>query len=102
MVRPVTTALIAAAFLLTITWPFELRDRPNRRSPLAVRQAYASRLALHTGGIVLTLIGAGVGAALISRQAKREYREASLRNLKTLVESPLPSAKKREDGEGSL
>lgn len=86
MVRGVTAALMAVAFLLTITWPFELRNRPTRHSPLVDRKAFASRLTLHTGGIVVALIGAGVGAALISRQAKREYREASLKNLKRLVE----------------
>lgn len=86
MVRRVTAALIVVAFLLTLTWPFELRHRPTRHSPLAVRQAFATRLTLHTVGIVVFLVGAGVGAALVSRAAKREYREASLRNLKALVE----------------
>lgn len=86
MVRRVTGGLLVLAFVLTLSWPFELRHRPNRQTPLPERQAYASRLALHTGAIVLALIGAGVGAILISRQAKREYREASMRNLRTLVE----------------
>ncbi len=86
MVRGVTTVLMIVSFLLTITWPFELRNRPTRHSPLADRRAYASRLTFHTGGIVIALVGAGIGAALISRQAKQDYREASLRNLKRLVE----------------
>lgn len=86
MVRPVTAFLMVAAFLLTITWPFELRGRPTRRSPLTERRAFASRLTLHTGGIIVCLVGAGVGAMLVSRQAKREYREAAMRNLRVLVE----------------
>lgn len=86
MVRKVTGALIVAAFLLTLTWPFELRDRPRKSDPLPRRQAFATRLLAHTAGIALCLVGAGVGAALISREAKRAYREASMRNLRSLVE----------------
>jgi len=86
VVRIVTGVFIVATFLLALSWPLELKGRPSRSSSLRTRQAFASRLALHTGGIVLCLVGAGVGAALISREAKREYREASLRNLKKLVE----------------
>ena len=86
MVRRVTTALMVVSFLLTITWPFELRNRPTRHSPLAEKRAYVTRFTWHTGGIVIALVGAGIGAALVSRQAKQEYREESLRNLKRLVE----------------
>ena len=86
MVRKVTAALMIASFFLALTWPFELRNPPTRHSPLADRKAFASRLTLHTGGIVVALIGAGIGAALISRQAKEEYRQASLQNLRRLVE----------------
>lgn len=97
MVRHVTNLLIGVALLLTLTWPFELRGRPTAQSPLAQRRAFASRLTLHTGGIVLCLVGAGVGAMLISRQAKRQYREASIRNLRTLIEGEATA----EDGERS-
>ena len=99
MVRTVTTALMALTLLLVVTWPLELRERPTRRSPLPVRQTFAARLALHTGAIVVLLVLSGVGAALYSRQAKEEYRRASLRNMKTLVEGeeePLPPQERGE------
>ena len=96
MVRTVTTGLMALTFLLAITWPLELRDRPTRRSPLPVRQAFVARLALalHTGAIAVLLVASGVGAALYSRAAKEEYRKASLRNMRILVEG------EEEPGEG--
>lgn len=90
MVRTVTTALMALSLLLALTWPLELRDRPTRRAPVEVRRAFAARLALHTGAIVVLLVASGVGAALVSRQAKEEYRRAALKNLRTLVEGEEP------------
>ncbi|RYG20145.1 hypothetical protein EON82_20575 [bacterium] len=78
------------ALVLTLTWPFELRDRPSKSDPQAVKQAFASRLLYHTGAIVICLIGAGVGASLYVRQAREEYRREALRNLRTLVEGEEP------------
>ena len=86
MVRWVTSLLIGLALVLTLTWPLELRDRPTRRDPRAVSRAWGTRVLIHTSGILVCLVGAGVGAVLISRQAKREYREAAMRNLRSLVE----------------
>ncbi len=86
MVRWVTGALIGLAFVLALAWPLELRNPPTKRDPLPMRRAWGLRVMVHTSAIVVCLVGAGVGAALISRQAKREYREASVRNLRSLVE----------------
>ena len=90
MVRGVTTALIVGGFGLMLWIGLMLPQRPLATEPLAVRRAFAVRLLSATGGVLLCLVGAGVGASLVSRQAKREYREASLRNLRTLVEGEDP------------
>jgi hypothetical protein len=79
------------AFVLTLTWPLELRNKPSASDPLSVRKAFASRLLYHTGAIVICLVGAGVGASLYVRQAREEYRREALRNLRTLVEGEEPS-----------
>ena len=86
MVRRLTTGMMALAFLLTLAWPLELLNRPVRSDPLPVRKGYARRLFVHTGAIVGLLVGAGYGAILVSRRAKKEYREAARRNLQALIE----------------
>lgn len=86
MVRRVTTLLMVASVLLTATLFFEARQPPARTAPTSVRRAFAVRLRFETMTLLLSLVGAGVGAALISREAKRSYREASMRNLQGLVE----------------
>jgi hypothetical protein len=91
MARRVTTALMVLAFLLTLSWPLELMNRPSVHDPLAVRKAFASRLLYHTGAIVVCLIGAGVGASIYVRQAREQYRREALRNLRTLVEGEEPA-----------
>lgn len=91
MARRITTALMIVAFLLTVTWPLELRNKPKASDPLPVRKAFASRLLYHTGAIVVCLIGAGVGASIYVRQARREYRDAAMKNLRTLVEGEEPA-----------
>lgn len=90
MVRVVTGLLIAIAFGLLLLFPFSLRNRPHRSAPLPVRRAYLSQLAWHTGGLVVVLVGAGVGAVLIVRQARAEYRAEAMRNLRTLIEGKEP------------
>ena len=86
MVRTVTTGLMVLTLLLVAAWPLELRDRPTRKAPLPVRQAYATRLAAHTGAIALLMLGAGVGTVVYSRRAKEEYRREALQNMRNLVE----------------
>lgn len=86
MVRTLTTVCMAVAVLLTVAWPVRLMNRPTLQDPRPVRQAYARSLLIHTGAIVGLLVASGVGATLVSRQAKREYREAARRNMRELVE----------------
>ena len=86
MVRHLTTLLMVVSFLLMV-WIAAIQvQRPRASDPRPVRRAYAVRLVSAAGGVVLCLVGAGVGAALVSREAKREYRAEALRNLKSLVE----------------
>lgn len=86
MARRVTTALMVLAFMLTLSWPLELRNKPSAHDPLAERKAFASRLLYHTGAILVCLVGAGVGASIYVRQAREQYRKEALRNLRVLVE----------------
>jgi hypothetical protein len=92
MARRITSALMVLAFLLTLSWPLEFRNKPKASDPLADRKAFASRLLYHTGGIVICLIGAGIGASVYVRQTRKEYREEALRNLRSLVEGEEPPA----------
>jgi hypothetical protein len=89
--RRITTALMILAFVLTLTWPLELRDKPSAGDPLAARKAFASRLLYHTGAIIICLVGAGVGASIYVRQSREQYRKEALRNLRTLVEGEEPA-----------
>ncbi len=104
MVRKLTAALMVVSIALTVwvAWMAQPRYQPSPGSPRRVRRAYAATMLSATGGIVLCLVAAGVGATIVSRQAKREYREQAMRNLRSLVEGePLSPPGERGRGEGS-
>jgi hypothetical protein len=50
-----------------------------------VRKAFAEKLLWLNGLEVLFLVGSGVGAALIVRQARRQYRDEIVRNMNALL-----------------
>ncbi|HWD38320.1 MAG TPA: hypothetical protein VG944_05690 [Fimbriimonas sp.] len=92
-----TTTCMIAGLLLFFSWPSMLANHPGPGSSKAVRRTYADRLLLLTGLQVLTLVGAGVGAALVFRNARSEYRAEALSNMKFLLEGDREDASKVEE-----
>lgn len=86
MVRKLTATLMVLAIAATVWTAWMLPRQPGASAPRRVRRAYAVTMLSVSGGIVLCLLGAGVGAMVVSRQAKREYRDQAMRNLRSLVE----------------
>ena len=82
-------ALTAASMLICLatlgTYPWTVGKPPLASEKRAVKQAYAVRSATFFGVICFSLVGAAVGSALILRQARAEYREHSMQNLKKLI-----------------
>ena len=86
MVRRVTAALMVVAIAMTVWVAWMLPRQPGPETPRRTRRAYAITMLSASGGIVVCLVAAGVGASVVSRRAKAEYREAAKRNLRSLVE----------------
>lgn len=80
-----TTACLIATVLLFACWGGLLHP-PSPHSPLAVRKQFAQEFLALTAAQLITIVGAGVGSALIVRQARKEYRENAMSNMQVMLE----------------
>lgn len=85
-----TTVCLIIGVALFLPYGVMLKSPPRPDTPKAVRRLYAEKLFLYNGLQLLALVGAGVGAALIVRRARAEYREETLRNMRALLEAKEP------------
>jgi len=85
--RVLTTACIVGTILLFFLSVFQITHAPERSDAPAVKRRFARRLIWFTGAEMLTLVASGVGSVLIVRQARQEYRDSAMRNMKLLVEA---------------
>jgi hypothetical protein len=82
------TAICLLLCLATLgSYPWTVGKPPQRTAERTVKQQYAIRFATFFGIICVSLTGAAIGSALILRQARKEYRESSKRNLEVLISS---------------
>jgi len=94
-----TTAALLLGFGLLVSWPWTLGPRPPKGAPRAEFTAYSRRAAIYLGGLLLSVTSSGVGALLIMRQVKEDYRRQSIRNMEGLVESTREDhMRKQSDG----
>ena len=80
--KAATTAFLLLGFVLLFAGPSMLTRHAGQS-----RKAFARRLAIYLGGVVISVAGAGAGAVLLVRQARTEYRESALRNMQELIEA---------------
>lgn len=81
-VKVITTVLVIGAFALMAAGP-KVVHRPKK---MPVRR-FANRLAIYSGALGICAVGALVGAYVVMRRVKEEYRESALENVKDLIES---------------
>lgn len=87
-----TTAFLLLGFMLLFAGPSVLHRGPHQS-----RRAFAYRVTLYLGGLVVAMAGAGTGALLLVRQAREEYRQSALRNMQELMEASRMKYSKPED-----
>jgi hypothetical protein len=91
-----TSLSLIVGFLLLVSWPWIVGKRPPAGSPRSAYAAYSRRAAGYVGGLVVCMVASGVGATLVIRRAREEYRQQAMANLKGLVEGSLQDHQKKE------
>jgi len=85
-IKVLTTACMIAAVVIFVLAGALIIEHPSVKAPRSEKTLFAERLMWFSGAELLTLIGAGTGSLLIVRQARREYRDQALKNIRDLVE----------------
>ena len=93
----VTTGLMLFSVFMLFAYFWIVGPKPPSSAPRQEQIAFLRRGATYIGIEAAALIGSIVGAYLIARRARQEYREQSQRNLEALIESTLRDHSKKED-----
>lgn len=86
LIKILTTFCILIAVLLMVGWPAWVGSMPGKESKKSVKLAFVQRGLAVASGLTFVVIGAGVGAFVLMRRAREEYRQASIENMKDLIE----------------
>jgi hypothetical protein len=81
-----TTICLVVGMLLFLPYAGMLAHPPTTGTSKVERRAYVEKLFLLNGLQLVCLIGAGVGATLVVKKARRDFREEAVQNMKRLVE----------------
>lgn len=93
-----TIILIAFSIGMVLAFPWIVGVRPPTDAPRAEQLGYLRRGAIFVGVEALALILSIVGAFIIARRARLEFREQSQKNMEALLEATLRDhAKKAKD-----
>lgn len=84
-----TTALLIFGLALLLLWPWVVGPRPPADAPKPELAAFAVRLMIYMGATILTFAVTAALALLVARQARKQYREEALANLRELIEGTL-------------
>lgn len=95
-VKLLTGGLVLLCILLLVLWPIMMSYRPTPTSAIEVKKAFAVQFVAYVSFVILTLVGAGIGAIVIMRRTVAEVREAQMDNMKELIEATLASNQKKE------
>jgi len=96
--KVITSGFFLALILLLLASPAVFRAFPSRSAPKEQRRTYAVQTLNYLGGLLFAFAGAGIGAFFVYRQARRDYEAESLRNLQSLLETPIkPSSQENPD-----
>jgi Na+/glutamate symporter len=101
--KAVTVVLMLFSVAMLFAYFWVVGPKPPSSAPRAEQIAFLRRGAAYVGIEAAALIGSLVGAYLIARRARQEYRDQSQRNLEALIESTLRDhAKKEPDADADL
>jgi hypothetical protein len=84
-----TTVLMVFSVALLFGYVWIVGPQPPADAPRAEKVDFLRRWATFIGLEAAALIGSIVGAYLIGRKARMEYREQSRRNMEALIEATL-------------
>ena len=84
-----TTALMIFSVAMLFGYVWIVGPQPAPTAPRVEKIEFLRRWATFIGLEVVALIGSIVGAYLIGRKARKEYREQSRRNMEALLEATL-------------
>jgi hypothetical protein len=89
-----TTALVIFALGLMVSWSFIIGEKPTEKEALA---QWAVRLGFYVMTILISFVGAAIGAVVLSRRAREEYRAQAEANMRELIEGTLSDHKTKQD-----
>jgi hypothetical protein len=93
-----TTVCLIAGFGLLVCWPMLVGTPPTARSPRAEILAYRDRTTAYMLALTGSFVGSGIGALLVVRQVRAEYRRAATANMRDMVDAMERERNKRRDG----
>lgn len=96
-IKIATSLCVALGILILLGW-FVVGRPPQKGSARAVYRAYVRKGLVAATGLTVVVAGAGVGAFVLMRRARDEYRAEAMENLKKLLES---SRQENEATQGS-
>jgi len=80
-----TTFALIGGLLLLMVWPWLLGPYPKAGSQRELR-SYSVRFVSFVALDLLAFAGAAIGATLLAKRAREEYRERSRQNFESLIE----------------
>ena len=84
-----TTAMLIAGFTLLVAWPWAVGPKPLLGAPHSAYRQYGKRSTIYMSGLLITFAGSGLGAYLLLRRVREEYRDSMQENLESLIEGTL-------------
>jgi hypothetical protein len=97
--RIITTALMITTMVVLLLSGVVVGKRPPESSPKAEKVAYLRRSAAFVGIEAAALIGSLIGAWMIVRRARADFRAQSEENFKSLLEGTLRDHKRPTEEE---
>jgi multisubunit Na+/H+ antiporter MnhC subunit len=93
--------LIALGILVMVGWPLIVGAPPPKGSPRSAYRPYVVKGLAIAGTLTVIVVGAGVGAFFLIRRTRDEYRQESMRNLRTLIEGTREDQLRKQSDEQS-
>jgi hypothetical protein len=98
--KVICCTLAAFTAVMMLGWP-QFVGLPPKHAPKPVLKAYAVRLTVSAGVLLISFFGTAVTAALVMRQTREEYLRESAENLKMLIEGTLQDHRKKSGADES-
>lgn len=89
------TALVVIGMGMLLAWPWVLGKQPSRDHHRAL-EVYTLRFGLYVCVLLIIFFAMAALAWALWRKAREEYREASLNNMKFLIETTLADHRKQD------